>query len=59
MTPATRNALVRAESLRRISQTPAPPPPMPPPPPPVPNIPNDFKKTPLNHDQIAKLEQLK
>ncbi|CAH1129756.1 unnamed protein product [Ceutorhynchus assimilis] len=53
--PAKRNSVVRAESMRRLSQTPAPPP-MPPPPP---RMPGEAPKKPLNDKQAKKLEQLK
>lgn len=55
--PALRNKLVREESLRRLSQTPAAPP-LPPPPPP-PTIPPDFKRNPLTREKIEKLETLR
>lgn len=55
--PAARNALVRAESMRRLSQTPAPPP-MPPPAPKMPPPPGFPEKT-LTDQQKRKLDQLK
>ncbi|XP_076255498.1 uncharacterized protein LOC143193276 isoform X14 [Rhynchophorus ferrugineus] len=53
--PAKRNSLVRAESVRRLSTTPAPPP-MPPPPP---GMPGEILTKPLNDQQKKRLEQLK
>ncbi|XP_060533543.1 glutamic acid-rich protein-like isoform X2 [Cylas formicarius] len=53
--PAKRNSVVRAESMRRLSQTPAPPP-MPPPPPGMPGDPN---QKPLTDKQRRKLDKLK
>lgn len=55
--PATRNALVREESMRRLSHTPAPPP-MPPPAPKMPGMPNNATKE-LNEKQQERLDQLK
>ncbi|XP_050292952.1 glutamic acid-rich protein-like isoform X4 [Anthonomus grandis grandis] len=53
--PAKRNSLVRGESMRRLSQTPAPPP-MPPPPP---GMPGETLTKPLTAKQQKKIEQLK
>lgn len=57
--PATRNSLVRAESMRRVSQTPAPPPlpGMPPPPPPPPGMPGEKKL--ITQKQAKKLDLLR
>ncbi|CAH0549446.1 unnamed protein product [Brassicogethes aeneus] len=55
--PATRNAVMRAESMRKMSMTNSPaPPPMPPP---APAMPGSENKKPLNNDQKKKLEQLR
>ncbi|XP_001809098.1 uncharacterized protein LOC658131 isoform X1 [Tribolium castaneum] len=53
VTPVTRNALVREQSMRKLSQTPAPPP-MPPPAPAMPGA-----KKNLTSKQKEQLEQLK
>ncbi|RZC34860.1 intracellular protein transport protein USO1-like [Asbolus verrucosus] len=55
VTPVTRNALVREESMRRLSQTPAPPPM----PPPAPAMPGSNKMKPLTQKQKERIEQLK
>jgi hypothetical protein len=55
VTPVMRNALVREESMRRLSQTPAPPPM----PPPAPKMPGSDKMKPLTPKQQERIEQLK
>ena len=55
-TPAKRNALVRNESMRRLSNSAPQAPPMPPPAPAMPKL---IETKPLNEDQVAKLEQLR
>ncbi|XP_030747549.1 glutamic acid-rich protein isoform X2 [Sitophilus oryzae] len=60
--PAKRNSLVRAESMRKASLTPAPPPMPPPPPgmpPPPPGMPGEMPKKAMTSKQKQRLDLLK